>query len=224
MRWRVAGVLFRPRETMAGISARPSWAVPWLSILVVWAVCGAWLLSTPVGRQALVDERVRSVEAFGGSIGDGAYAALLARPPWSTYLISGGRIPLAPPVTLLVAFVLWLGCRPAASFVQALAVTVHATIVLVLGQLIATPLHYVRESLTSPLNLGALMPLMDEGTLPARMLGAVDIFSLWWLWLLAMGAAALAHVPVRRFLVRALGLYVGIAAMVAVAQVMSGGS
>jgi hypothetical protein len=103
VRGRVAGVLFRPRVTMAEICARPTWAPGWLLMLVVWAACGTWLISTPVGQQALVDERVRIVEAFGGTLDEAEYASLLARPPWQMYFTSGGRLLLTPPVTLLVA-------------------------------------------------------------------------------------------------------------------------
>ena len=51
----------------------------------------------------------------------------------------------------------------AAPVVQALSIVVHATVVLLIGQVIVTPLHYVRESLTSPLNLAAALPAMDDG-------------------------------------------------------------
>ena len=47
--------------------------------LLAVAVCGGLLLSTPVGRQALVDERVRVIEALGGRVDDAAYAALQAQ-------------------------------------------------------------------------------------------------------------------------------------------------
>jgi hypothetical protein len=224
VRGRVMGVLLRPRKTMGEIAVRPSWAGGWLVILGVWALCGGWLLSTPLGQQALVDERVRSIEAFGGLVSDADYAALRAHPPWWVYFVSGGRLLLAPPVTLLVAVALWMACRPAASFVQALAVTVAATTILALGQVVATPFHYVRESLTSPVNLSVLTPMLDEGTLPARALGAIDVFTLWWIAVLAVGGAALTHRAARTFFVRALGLYVGIAALVAVAQIVVGGS
>ena len=65
---RLAGVLYRPRTTLTALHARPVWAGTWVAILTVWSLCGAWLLSTDIGPQALVDERVRSVEAFGGSV------------------------------------------------------------------------------------------------------------------------------------------------------------
>ena len=71
-------------------------------------------------------------------------------------------------------------------FSQALAIVVHASVVLLVGQVIATPLHYVRESLTSPLNLAAVLPLMQDGTAPTRFAGTLDLFALWWAVLLGI--------------------------------------
>lgn len=224
MRWRVAGVLVRPRKTLADVVERPTWVAPWFLILAVWAGSGAWLLSTSVGPQALVDERVRVVEAFGGTVSDADYARLQESPPWLSYFTSGGRPALAPPVTLLVALLLWTTCRAIAAFEQALAVTVHSSVVLALGQLVATPVHYVRESLTSPFNLTSLLRFLDEGTVPARMLGTVDVFTLWWLGLVALGGSMLSGRPARVLLFWAVGLYLGIAASLAILQAVSGGS
>ena len=100
---RITGVLMRPRSTMTALVAAPACLVCWIVILVIWLACASWLLSTAVGRQALVDERVRIVEAFGGRIDDAQYAALQASPPVITYFTSGGRLLLSPPVTLAVA-------------------------------------------------------------------------------------------------------------------------
>lgn len=222
MRWRVAGVLLRPRVAMADLTARPAWAGPWLFILLVWALCGFWLLSTPVGRQALVDERVRSVEAFGGAIDDAEYAALQQSPPVWVYFTSGGRLLLSPPVTLVTALILWWSCAPSATPSQALAVSVHASSALALGQVIATPLSFIRESLTSPFTVGGLLRIGQEGTLIGHLFGAIDVFAVWWLVLLAIGAATLARQSAGRFLLRAFGVYLGIAALLAAMQVAAG--
>src|SRR5687767_275637 len=100
---RVVGVIVRPRLTMAALVAKPAWLDTWLLILAVFAGCGAWLLSSDIGQQALVDERVRVIEAFGGSVDDAAYSALQANPPWWVYFTSAGRLLLTPEVTLLAA-------------------------------------------------------------------------------------------------------------------------
>lgn len=197
----------------------------WALLLTLWG-CAAWvLLTSPVGRQALVDERVRVVEAVGGTVDDAAYAALQSRPPYWIYLTSGGRALLFPAVTLAVAagLYLWVG-RGTAGFVPALSVAVLASAALVVQQLVATPLHMLRESLTSPFNVAALLPLFDEGSLPARFLGTVELFGLWWVCLIAIGCGALSGRRAREFVAPLLGVYVGIAAIVAGLVVLTGGS
>jgi hypothetical protein len=211
---------------MAEVVARPTWAALWLVILLVWVGCGAWVFSSDTGRQALVDERVRVVEAFGGRLDDTAYARLQTHPPYSAYFTSGGRMLLAPPVMLAVAAGLWLASRsgrPAGTFRQGLAVAVHASVVLALGQLVALPVHMGRESLTSPFTLAVVLPV-DEGTLLARVAGALDLFALWWMWLLALGAATLTHRSVRRPLAGLVGAYVAVVVIMAVIQALSGGA
>ena len=215
---RVIGVLWHPRQTMNDVDARPSFAVAWVFVLAVVAACAFALLSTAVGKQALVDERVRVTEALGGRVDDAAYARLQANPPWLVYWTSGGRLLLTPEITLVVAAGLVGLARldgVKVRYATALAVTVHATVVLALQQVIATPWHFVRESLTSPTNLSGLMPMLDEGSLPARWLGSVDVFGLWWVWLLAVGLASATGRSAGRYTARLLLAYVGVAAIVA---------
>lgn len=216
---RVTGVLMHPRATMAEVVRHPVFITTWVVVLLAVVVCGGLLLSTQVGQQALVDERVRVTEALGGRVDDTAYARLQAAPPVSIYLTSGGRLLLMPPVTLLVAAGLMVLARmdgAAMSYVTALAIVVHATVVLALQQIVATPLHYVTESLTSPTNLAGVLRIFDDGTLPARLFGAIDVFGLWWLWLLSVGLAAVAGKPARRYVWRLLAVYIGVAAIIAV--------
>jgi len=197
----------------------------WALLLALWGGAAWVLLSSPVGRQALVDERVRMTEAVGGTVSDAEYATLRAHPPYWVYLSSGGRALLFPAVTLALAtgLYLWIG-RRGAGFVATLSVAVHASVALVAQQLVSTPLHFVRESLTSPFNLAALLPFFDEGSLPARFFGTVELFGLWWIWLLAAGCAALAGRRTREFIMPLTGVYVGIAALIAAFVVLTGGS
>jgi hypothetical protein len=203
---------------MTEVVRRPVFITTWIVVLLAVTICGGLLLSTPVGRQALVDERVRVSEAFGQRVDDAEYARLQANPPYAIYLTSGGRLLVTPPLTLLVAAgLLVLGRTDGArvSYVTGLAIAVHASVVLALQQLVATPMHYVAESLTSPTNLAGLLRLFDEGTLPARLFGTIDVFGLWWIWLLAVGLAAATNRPAGRYVWRLLAVYVGVAAVVA---------
>jgi hypothetical protein len=215
---RVTGVLLHPRATMAEVVRYPAFIAAWVVVLLVAGVCGGLLLSTPVGQQALVDERVRVTEAMGGRVDDATYARLQADPPVSVYLTSGGRLLLTPPVTIAVAAGLMLLARMGGArvtFVTALAIAVHATVVLALQQVIATPVHYLFESLTSPSNVAGLLRVFEEGSIAGRLFGTIDVFGLWWMWLLAVGLSAATGVPARRYAWKLLAVYVGIAAMVA---------
>lgn len=223
----LADVVVRPQTALAALAREPRWAVSWVVLLMAWALCGGLLLATDVGRQALVDERVRVVEVTGGTVTDAEYAALQANPPWLVYFTSGGRLLLAPPVTLTVAAGLWAVARvegKRVAFRAALAIAVHVTVVLVLGQIVATPLNYVRESLTSPTNLAALLPLIEADTPVSRFFGTLDVFVLWWAGLLAVGLSALTGRPVARY-AWPIGLaMVAFAAAVALAIALLGGS
>jgi hypothetical protein len=224
---RVTGVLLHPRATMAEVVRHPAFITTWVVVLLVVAVCAGLLLSTPTGQQALVDERVRVTEAVGGRVDDATYARLENDPPVSIYWTSGGRLLLTPPVTIAVALgVMAMARRDAGTvtFVTALAIAVHATVVLAVQQVVATPLHYVYESLTSPTNVAGLLRVFDEGSWPARLFGSIDVFGLWWIWLLAVGIGAATGRPARQYIGRLLAVYIGVAAMVAAVFALLGGS
>ena len=111
----------------------------------------------------------------------------------SVYLTSGGRLLLTPPVTIARG-----GGSDGAGADRWRARVVRdgagdrgaRTVVLALQQIVATPVHYVYESLTSPTNVAGILRLFDEGTWPARLFGTIDVFGLWWMWLLSVGLAA----------------------------------
>lgn len=223
-----ARVCTAPRQALreaAGLSAGRI-LLAWAVLLTVWAGCATVVLSSDIGRQALVDERVRAVEALGGEVDDATYRQWQAQPPYWVYVASGGRTLLLPIVTLAVAAGLWLlvGRTASSGFLPSLAVAVHASTVLVLQQLVATPLHLLRESLTSPFNLAALLPLFDEGTLPARVFGTIELFGLWWVVLLALGCGVLSGERARRYVPRLVGAYVGVALVVAGVVALAGGN
>jgi hypothetical protein len=222
---RVTGVLLHPRATMAEVVRHPAFITTWVVVLLAVVLCGGLLLSTDIGRQALVDERVRVTEALGQRVDDAEYARLQASPPLLVYLTSGGRLLLMPPTTLLVAAGLLILARidgVRVRYVTALAITVLATVVLAVQQLVALPFHYVQEALTNPTTVAGVLRIFDEGTWAGRWFGAIDVFGLWWMWLLSLGLAAAAGQPARRYWWRLLGVYIGVAAIVAVVFAVMG--
>lgn len=221
----LTGVLVRPRSTMASAVSTPRIIGPWLLVMALWLLPAGWLLSTPVGRQALVDEHVRIAEAFGGTVSDADYVALQQSPPWLSFL-TGTRLLLLPVLTVAVAFLLTRVAyfhQSALPWTSALAVSVQASLVLSLQQAVLTPVMFLRESITNMTNLAAVLPGIEDGSLPARLFGSVDVVALWWGALLALGLSASTGRPVRRYAGPMLVLYVGVAAVLAVVMVMRGG-
>jgi hypothetical protein len=193
---RVLGVLTSPRATYAEVAARPRW----LGVLVVVAVVsiGAVVafLSTDVGRQAALDQQLRAMESFGFELSDAAYEGLRQRSSQAALFGGLGQAFAVPVGTLIVAGLALavvnavLGAR--ATFKQVYAVVAHSWVVLALQSLFVLPLDYARESLANPTTLAAFVPVIDESSLVARLLGAFDLFVIWWLISLAIGLGVLS--------------------------------
>jgi hypothetical protein len=130
-------------------------------------------------------------------------------------------------VTVLVALGLMLLARLDGATLRlpsALSVVVAATLVLAIREALMTPVFVLRESITSATNLAALLPSVDEGSLAARFLGTIDVFALWWTWLLALGVSSASGRPARRYLLRLMAVYIGMAALIAGVMAFGGGS
>jgi len=74
-----------------------------------------------------------------------------------------------------------------------------------------------------PSNLGAVLPAGTQGPL-ASFLGAVDVFSIWAVWIVAAGMAGLARVSLRRSLVTVTVLWLSYVAVFRVALPVLGGA
>src|SRR5215212_5479552 len=73
---RILGVVFSPRATYADVAARPRWAGVLAFIVVVGALATFIFLSTSTGKEAMLDQQVRTLESFGMKIPDEAYARM----------------------------------------------------------------------------------------------------------------------------------------------------
>ena len=228
---RLIGMIRSPRATLASAIAHPRSIDLALVILVVSAACSAGFLMTRVGQLAALDQQVRQLESFGATVDDGTYEALRRLVPYRP-LISAATILVGwPLVGLLIARVLWwFGNRATEalperrpSFAQVLTVIVHASSVFAVRALVSAPIDYANESLGGATSLGLVMPAFGESTFPARLLGAVDMFAVWWVVLVAMGLSILYRtrtLPIARWL---FGAYAGGAAALALTQALRGG-
>ncbi len=222
---RLGGVIRSPRAVFKRVIERPRWAGVMVVTLCVTAACGFAFMQTDVGRQALVDQWERSALAFGHEVDDESYAVLTRlsdRGPAYALLTA---VASGPVLTFATAGVIvGLFGRLRASYTQVLAVVAHAGVVLAVRQVLVTPLNYSRESLASPTTLSLLFPMFDEASPLARFAGAIDLFVVWWVLVLAAGVSLLYRRSTRTTAFAFMGAYVGFAALLAIAMAVSGGT
>jgi len=222
----------RPRATLTAAVGHQRWLDLALLILVVSAVCSVGFLMTRVGRLAALDQQVRQLESFGATVGDDTYEELRRVVPYRPF-ISAAVIFIGWPILWLVTarILWWVGNRAAAesplrkraTFAEVLTVVVHASAIFAVRAVVSAPINYARESLGGTTSLGMVMPGFGESTFPARLVGAVDVFAVWWVALIAIGLGILYQtrtLPVARWL---FGAYVSGAAALALTQALRGG-
>jgi hypothetical protein len=209
--------------------ARVADAPRWLDMLVVCGLAAALALGlvyrTEIGRLALVDQWERTALAFGGNVTDAQHDRFLALSEHGVaYGVAMGLLQ-GPVVTLGVSALLFAapGAAGRPRFVQLLAVSSHAGVLLALRQIVLAPMTYLRETTASATAIGVWFPLLDEGSALARFLGLLDLFVIWWAIVLAIGVAALYGRPARRLAGAFVGVYVGVATALAVAMAALGG-
>jgi hypothetical protein len=239
-----------PRATLTSAVAHPRSLDLAILIVAISAVCSAGFLMTRVGQLAALDQQVRQLESFGATITDDTYETLRDVVPYRP-IVSAAFILLGWPILwVLSAAVLHrlgnhiaeegLPRRPVRSaereggsdevpaqrrvtFPQVLTVIVHASAIFAVSAVVALPINYARESLGGATSLSVVMPAFGESTFPARLLGAVDIFVMWWVVLVALGLSILYQtrtLPIARWL---FGAYAGGAAALALTQALRGG-
>jgi hypothetical protein len=197
-------------------------------LAVVTAASQALLYQTEVGQVALVDQWERTALAFGQDVDDARYAELQALS--RSGALYGVAIALAngPVLTVAIAVVVFLTFRPRGdrpvSFSQVLAVTAYASVILALRQLVSIPVSVAREATGGATSLGLWFPALDAASFGGRFVGALDIFVIWWVILLAMGVGILYQRQERTLAAALLGVYFGVALLLAVTMTALGGT
>jgi hypothetical protein len=224
----VLGVLYAPRATFHVVTQTQSWLGVLVFTFLLRVVASAVVLETEVGRFALLDWWERTALSFGQDIDDGRYAAMETASEQGWLYAVVGAFAGGPVLVVLLSGLLFAALRTptraAVSYRQVLAVVAHAGVVLALRQVVAAPVIYANETLASPLTLGFVSFGLDEASLLARFSNALDLFVVWWIIVLAVGISVLYQRPAPRLALGFLGAYVAMAASLAVAMALTGGT
>ena len=192
---RLFGVLLSPRATFAAIVDRPRPLAALLVVCLGAGVPGTWLSSTELGQQLLLEQQVAGMETIGVRVTDEMYAEMERGFENAAYFGLAGPFVTFPIVAFVIAGLVWTACYVIlgahAPFKAMYAVVAHVGIVGVLQQFFAVPLNYARGVMSTPTTLSALLPMLEEGTFVQRTLGLVELFTVWQLFLLAVGTGVL---------------------------------
>jgi hypothetical protein len=230
---RFVGIIISPRETFARVAAHPRWLGMLIVTVAVTASLAVWFQTTDVGRQASLDQAIKGMETFGIKVTDEQYSrmetSIMDAPVWRIVLQTGVAIVVVSPIVYLVMAGILFGVFSAAlgggaAFKQVFATIVHAGVISTIGQVFVYPLYYLRESMTSPTNLGVLFPMLAENSFLAKFLGTIDLFTVWWVIVLAIGMAVVYRRKTRPIALSFFAIYGVIAVVIAAIQAMRSGS
>jgi hypothetical protein len=225
---RIVGILFSPRATYADVAARPR--VLGVFAVVLALIVGATFvfLSTDVGQQASLDNQIRQMESFGRPISDAQYQRMEQMAPYSRYFAAGFQLILMPIMALIVAGMAYgvfnaaLGAD--ALFKQVYAVVAHSGVILIVQSLFSLPLAYARGTMSSATSVGVFFPFLDDNTFPARLLGSIDLFLVWWFISLAIGLGVLYRKRTGPIATTLLVVYASIGLIIAAVKTATSGA
>jgi hypothetical protein len=225
---RLVGVIVSPADTFKSIVAHPKWLG---AVLVVAILVGAGqfaFLSTQVGQDATLDQQIRTMEGFGVKITPEMQQGMEAGLGNARYWSLIGVLVMSFVFTFIIAGIGYVVFNSmmggAATYKQVMAVVAHAGSVSLLGQVFTIPLNYARETVSSATNLSVFLPFLEEGSVLARFAGMIDIFLIWWLVVLAIGFAVLYRRKSGPIFASFAGVYVAIAAVIAIVMRAMAGS
>lgn len=224
---RFVGIITSPNETFQSVVAHPTWLGMLILVTLLSAVLAALPLTTDAGQDAALRTQVQSMESFGLTVSDQAYAQMRRAQANAAYVTAGSVLVVAPIMTLVFAgifFAVFNGVLGGvASFRQLFAVVVHASAVSALQQIFTGPVNYLRGDVTSATNLAVLLPMLDDRSFAGRALAMTDLFLIWYLLVLAMGLAVLYKRRTQPIAITMYGIYaVGVLAVAAVMSRMGG--
>lgn len=195
---RAIGIITSPGATFVHVVRTPKVAgMLFLTSLLIGLAQGIPQF-TEKGRAAALEMQVQQMENWGVAVNDEMYQQLEQRSRTNTgaYISIVGIFVGMPFGAVLITALLWAVFNTVmggtATFKQVMAIVVHSQMISALGAVVAAPIMYARGVVsTSIANLGALLPMLEETSFLAKVLGMLDLFFIWWLVVLAIGMATL---------------------------------
>ena len=214
-RW--VGAIVSPHQAYTAVAERPRVFGALALTLAVMITCQSAFLFTDVGKQALLAQQVKSIEAFGMTVTDQAYAQMQSRLASAPYTGALSQLIVMPLMIAVIAGLLYLvfnalmgGNR---TYKHVYAVVTHAWGILAIQQLFSMPLSYAKGEFASA-TLDVFFPMLEEKTFMSMLLGSIDLFAIWGLINLAIGVGILYKRKTTAIAWSLIGVYIGIVVVI----------
>jgi hypothetical protein len=192
---RFVGIVTSPADTYRAAVAHPRWLGMLALVTLIMMLGTALPMTTEAGQQAAIDAQVRQMESIGFQVNDQMYEGMQRGAGRMAYTTAAGVLVMSPIMSLIIALILWVVFTAVmggtASFKQAFTVVVHAGAITALSVAFIAPLNVLRGEMTTAANLGVLLPMLEPGSFMARLAGMIDVFTIWWVVVLAIGLGVL---------------------------------
>lgn len=184
---RIIGVITSPKATYENVVAAPRPFAVLLVCALVIGVAGTIPQMTEAARVKTLDVQVKGMERFGVTVTPEIYQQMETRSRNTALKALGmlGPLILFPILALVLTSLFWVFFNAilggTATFKQVLAVTAHSYVITALAVLLSAPVLFYRFDIAmgGPFNLGALAPMLEDGSTVARFLKGTSIFSIW---------------------------------------------
>jgi hypothetical protein len=225
---RFIGVITEPRATFESVAAHPKW-LGMLALTTAIILAGSVLpMTTEGGKEALLETQVRQMESFGVQVNDQMYQQMRSRMGIAPYTTAAGVVIMSPIITAVLGGILFAIFNAlmggSATFKQVYSIVVHAGVISALGHLVTGPLNYFRGTMASATNLSVLLPMLPEGAFVTRLAGMIDLFVVWWVFILAVGIGVLYKRRTQPVAMTLFGIYAVIALVAAAVMSRLGGT
>ena len=196
---RVIGIITSPKATYENVVAVPKPFGILLVVAILMAVGTAIPQMSESGREAIIQMQLKAMAARPNPNLDlaQAEAGLRRFAPYFVYVTVASTFIILPIITLFLSALYWalfnVVLGGTARFKQVFAVMTHAQVIAAIGVIVGLPfmINSPTMSMGGPFNLGALVPTLEAGSKLAKFLESISLFSLWSVFVNAVGMSVL---------------------------------
>jgi Yip1 domain len=186
---RFFGILFSPRATYEKVVANPRALGAMALVALLSAVTVGTFMSSEVGKAAIMEQALKGPDP------QRAQEAMEKILPYMgpTYAIfSFVFVPISTVVMSAILYMIFnVIMGGTANFRQMMAVVAHSQFVPVISAIFGTIINYSRGTIASVTTLAGAASMLDESSFLYRFLSAIELFNVWWVFVLSIGLAVL---------------------------------